>query len=194
MIPLLLALVGCGEPAEKPVATSSTQAAPKRAEIPAKLGLGREASAEEVAAWDLDVDPTGRGLPAGQGTVAEGRDLYARQCVSCHGPKGEGGIGPKLIGAEPKTGFGEDPKLPRTIGNWWPYATTVYDYTRRAMPQHAPGSLSPDQVYALTAFLLAENGAVPQDFVADATSLPAVKMPTTVTFVQDDREGAAVVR
>lgn len=207
---LLAALAGCGG---APSTATGPGAAPERsppaaatglAGLPAAapavvttgpIGLGRPATADEIAAWDIDVMPDGRGLPAGRGTVEEGRALYATQCVACHGLKGEGTVGPKLVGPTPKSGFGDDWKdHPRTIGNWWPYATTVFDYVRRAMPQYAPGSLSADQTYALTAFLLAENGIVGADFVADAQTLPAVKMGTTVTFVRDDREQSTAVR
>lgn len=193
MIALLWTLMGCGESGGPKPELAAPAAAP-RAEPPATLGIGRAATAEEIAAWDLDVNPRGEGLPAGQGTVEQGRALYAAQCVACHGPKGEGGLGPQLIGPAQKTGFSDDPKLARTIGNWWPHPTTIYDYLRRAMPQHMPGSLTPDQIYGLTAFLLAENGAVAPDFVATPASLPGVKMPTTVQFIADDRESATTVR
>ena len=182
---LTFALAGCDR---EPTAPASVERAPER------LGLGRAATPEEIEAWDIDVDPSGAGLPAGQGTVEEGRTLYARKCAACHGAKGEGGVGPILVATEPKTGFADDYKLPRTIGNYWPYPTTIYDYVSRAMPQNAPGSLAPEEVYALVAFLLAENAAVPPGFVADATTLPAVKMPTRIEFVDDDRQGTADFR
>jgi cytochrome c len=196
---LLLALVmACGTPpADAPTATPTptpTAAHPAGPPTGPALGLGRAATAEEIAAWDIDVDASGDDLPPGKGTVEEGKALYAVWCVSCHGVQGEGGIGPKLIAAEPKTGFADDPKLPRTIGNYWPYATTIFDYVRRAMPQMAPGSLSNDQTYALTAYLLHANGAAPADFVADAAAVKAFKMPTKVTFVPDDREGTTTFR
>ena len=194
-----LLLFGCGgepsAPAEARLKTAAANktASPTRAYAP--LGLGTPATAEEIAAWDLDVSPSGAGLPPGSGTVSQGQTLYAAQCMACHGVRGEGGVGPKLIGPDdPKTGFGDDPKIPKTLANWWPYATTAYDYIRRAMPQHAPGSLTADQTYALTAYLLAENRVVGADFVADSKSLPAVKMPTTVKFVPDDRDSSTVVR
>lgn len=208
MTPSLLAILAACAP-ETPPPPPSIPAPPPAVGLPAGLppaappaaapaafGFGRPATAEEIAAWDRDVHPSGEGLPPGRGTVEEGRALYAVQCAACHGLKGEGGVGPKVIGPDlPKTGFGEDWRgHERTIGNWWPYPTTIFDYVQRAMPQTAPGSLTPDQTYALTAFLLAENGAVPADFVADAQTLPAVKMPTKVTFVPDDREGTAEFR
>ncbi len=194
---LALLLVACGtapEPTPAPrEATPTKPLDPKP--LPAALGLGRAATDEEIAAWDRDVDPSGRGLPEGRGDVATGKALYAAQCAACHGAAGEGTpIAPAVVGREPTTGFGEDPKLVRTIGNWWPHATTVFDYLQRAMPQNAPGSLTPDQTYALTAYLLAENGAVGADFVADKTTLPAVKMPTKIVFVPDDREGTPEFR
>jgi mono/diheme cytochrome c family protein len=186
----MLMFAGCPSPDPQ---ADAPPGAPPRAELPATLGLGHAASPQQIAAWDIDVDPSGRDLPAGRGSVDEGAKVYATQCMACHGAKGEGGVGPKLIGPEPKTGFADDWKdHPRTIGNWWPYATTVFDYVRRAMPQHAPGSLTDDQVYGLTAYLLAENGIVGRDFVADAKSVPAVKMGTKVQFVEDDRGGTTV--
>lgn len=202
MITLVLALAACapeappaGAPRSEPVGV--VPAAPSRpAPLPEALGIGRPADPALVAAWDRDVDDRGTGLPPGRGSVAEGEALYTSlACSACHGAAGEGGVGPQLVGTEPATGFGEEWRgHPRTIGNWWPYATTVFDYLQRAMPQTAPGSLTPDQTYALTAYLLAKNGAVPMDFVADATSLPAVKMPTRVVFVPDDREGTSTFR
>ena len=194
---VLLLLAACQGEAPAPVAPEASRpadvAAP--AEAPERIGLGRAATAEEITAWDIDVDTRGHGLPPGSGTVADGKELYRTQCAACHGLAGEGGVGPQVIGKEPTGGFGEAWKgHPRTIGNWWPYATTVYDYVHRAMPQTAPGSLTPDQTYALTAYLLAENGAVPADFVADATTLPAVQMPTKIAFVPDDREGSSGFR
>jgi hypothetical protein len=179
-----------------PTSAPGSEAGPPVAAVPEHLGLGRPADPARIAAWDRDVDAQGNGLPAGRGTVAEGEVLYTQlACAGCHGLAGEGGIAPKLVGTDPATGFGEQWRgHERTIGNWWPHATTVFDYLQRAMPQTAPGSLTPDQTYALTAFLLARNGAVPQDFVADATSLPAVKMPTKIIFVPDDREQTAAFR
>jgi cytochrome c len=168
---------------------------------PARFGAGRAATAAEAAAWDLDANPAGVGLPPGSGTHARGAVVYAQQCASCHGARGEGmGTGaaayPKLVGREPREGFpfGQDLKHVKTVGNYWPYATTVYDYIRRAMPLTAPGSLAPDDVYALTAFLLAENEIIARDAVVDAASLPGVRMPARDRFVRDDRTGGATFR
>lgn len=158
--------------------------------------MGRTASAAEIAAWDIDANPAGVGLPPGRGTHAEGAMVYAQKCAMCHGPAGEGmGSGavayPKLIGREPRDGFpfGQDLKYVKTIGNYWPYSTTLYDYIRRAMPLNAPGSLSANEVYGLTAYLLAENEIIAKTAVIDATTLPKVRMPARDRFVPDDRSG-----
>jgi len=162
-------------------------------------GLGRPATAQEIAAADVDVGPDGEGLPAGRGTVAHGDALFAARCASCHGPKGRGAppAYPAIVGRDPGAEhfpFGKDPALVRTIGNYWPYATTVFDYVRRAMPHATPGSLSNDEVYALTAFLLAANQVIPGDATLDSASLKTVKMPYATHFVPDNRRGGRDVR
>lgn len=179
----MLSLVGCAQADGAPAM-----------QRPARYGLGHAPTAEEIAALNIDVNPAGVGLPAGQGTPATGAVTYALKCAACHGPSGEGiGPSPKLIGVTPPAGFvfASDPKVPKTIGNYWPYATTLYDYLHRAMPLTAPGSLTPDETYGLVAFLLAENGIVASGFVVDARSLPRVKMPAQRFFVRDDRKGGA---
>ena len=159
-------------------------------------GIGRAATDAEVRGWDIDVNPAGVGLPAGRGTWASGAPVYAAQCAVCHGTRGEGmGAYPRLVGAEPKNfGFGKDPKLVKTVGNYWPYATTLYDYINRAMPFNTPGSLRPDEVYGVVAWLLAENGVIARDAVIDARTLPAVRMPARDRFIRDDRTGGATFR
>ncbi|HET9452933.1 MAG TPA: cytochrome c [Gemmatimonadaceae bacterium] len=159
-------------------------------------GIGRAATDAEVRAWDIDANPAGVGLPAGRGSWATGAKVYAAQCAVCHGARAEGmGTYPRLVGAEPKDfGFGKDPKLVKTVGNYWPHATTLYDYINRAMPFNTPGSLRPDEVYGVVAWLLAENGVIARDAVMDARTLPAVRMPARDRFIRDDRTGGAKFR
>jgi len=158
--------------------------------------IGRVATSAEVRAWDIDVNASGDGLPTGHGTYAAGAAIFAQQCAVCHGTRGEGlGTFPKLIGG-PRSAFdfASDPAIPKTIGNYWPYATTVYDYVHRAMPLTAPGSLTTDQVYSVVAFLLAENGIIDKTTVVDSHTLPRIQMPARAHFVTDDRTGGRVFR
>jgi cytochrome c len=160
-------------------------------------GIGHAATAAEVAAFDSDVSPSGAGLPAGRGDARRGAALYRAQCASCHGEKGEGlAPNPALVGREPREGFpfGVDPSLVRTVGNYWPYATTLFDYIRRTMPLSAPGSLPDDDVYSLTAYLLAANEVIAAGASLDSASLVAVRMPARDRFVPDDRAGGRSVR
>jgi cytochrome c len=156
---------------------------------PATFGIGRPATPAEIGAIDIDIGPDGAGLPSGRGTAAEGAAIYATRCAGCHGKTGREGPNDVLVGRLTGEGFpfSRDPKLPHTIGNYWPYATTVFDYIRRAMPPDAPGSLKDDEVYALVAHLLALNELIPADAVMDATTLPKVKMPARDRFVPDQR-------
>ena len=147
-------------------------------------GIGRPATAAEIAGWNIDIGRDGSNLPAGSGSVSQGRDVFAQQCASCHGEKGEGGIGDRLVGGQGTIGTS---KPIRTVGSYWPYATTLFDYIRRAMPQNAPQSLSNEDVYAVSAYLLYLNGLVGPDATLDAKSLPAIKMPNRGKFVGDAR-------
>ena len=164
-------------------------------------GLGRSASAAEIAALDIAIGPDGAGLPAGRGSATDGAVLYTQKCAACHGGKGEGlpGAYPALIGRDPKGEnfpFAHDPedRLTHTIGNYWPHATTLFDYVRRAMPLTAPGSLSNDEVYALTAYLLVANQVIAQDAILDSAALMRVKMPAANRFVVDNRHGGHEVK
>ena len=164
-----------------------------------RYGVGRAATRAEIAAMDVDVGPDGAGLPPGSGTAEQGRTIYLARCASCHGVRGEGlpPDYPRLVGRDAAAEgfpFARDPRLERTIGNYWPYATTLFDYIRRAMPATAPGSLKDDEVYALTAWLLAANRIVPDTAVMDSASLGAVRMPYRDRFVPDDRRGGREVR
>lgn len=161
-----------------------------------EFGFGEAASPERIAAWDIDIGPDGEGLPPGSGSVERGETLYRLQCVQCHGARGEGSQFEALAGRVPgdRFPFSEDRRYRITVGSYWPYATTLFDYIRRAMPQAAPGSLPPDDVYALTAFILQLNGLLgPGDFL-DAESLPRIQMPARDRFVRDDRRGGPEVR
>jgi cytochrome c len=185
---LLLALAACSR-AERHATAGADSKAPT---WPASFELGRAATAAEIEAWNIDVNPTGASLPPGRGTYEAGKALYAEKCAACHGAKGEGmpPAYPRLVGAEPRDfSFADDFTKTKTIGNYWPYATTLYDYLNRAMPLTQPGSLRPEQIYSLVAYLLAENQVIGQDAVMDARSLPAVKMPGRDHFVPDDRAG-----
>ena len=142
--------------------------------------LGKPVSREELDAMDYVVLPDGDGLPAGSGDAREGADLYARHCLACHGAGGQDGINDRLAGGH-GTIDGERPL--KTVGSYWPYATTVFDYIRRAMPYQSPGSLSEDDVYSLTAYLLYINDIVDEDQRLDAKTLPTVKMPNRDNFV-----------
>jgi len=156
---------------------------------PATLGIGRAATPAEIAAWDIDVGPDGAGLPPGKGTAADGAPIFAARCASCHGKTGKEGPNDVLVGRLKGDAFpfAQDARTPKTIGSYWPYATTVFDYVRRAMPPDAPGTLKDDEVYALVAFLLVQNELVPADAVIDAAALPKVKMPARDHFVPDKR-------
>lgn len=149
----------------------------------AHFGIGRTATAEEIAGWDIDVSAEGQGLPPGGGSVSDGRKVYAQICAACHGQNGEGKPADQLVG-----GFGTlaTGKPVRTIGSYWPYATTLFDYVRRAMPFNAPQSLTANQVYAVSAYILFLNKIIPEDAILDAHSLPKVAMPNRNGFTSPD--------
>jgi cytochrome c len=153
--------------------------------------VGRPPTPEEIKAWDISIPPDGSGLPEGSGTVAQGKDLFASKCAKCHGSQGQGGDEAPLVGGQ---GTLRTPKPLRTVGSYWPYATTLYDYIHRAMPFKQPGTLAPNQVYALCAFILNLNGIVPENAVMDARTLPQVKMPNRGGFVPDARPDVGVKR
>lgn len=150
-----------------------------------KLGIGATASAEEIAGWDIDIRPDGKGLPKGQGSVEEGEALYEQFCATCHGLFGEGeGRWPVLAGGQDTL---TEERPTKTVGSYWPYASTLYDYIRRAMPFTAPRSLSDEQVYHITAYVLYLNEIVEEDFVLDQDSLATIKMPNQDGFFVDPR-------
>jgi S-disulfanyl-L-cysteine oxidoreductase SoxD len=148
-------------------------------------GIGREVPRSELAQSDLTVFPDGAGLPKGSGSVREGRDVYALRCAGCHGPKGEGDDNhPALAGGR---GSLRSSRPELTVGSYWPHATTLWDYTRRAMPYPQPGSLSVGEVYAVTAYVLYLNAIVSESTVLDERSLPKIDMPNKNGFVRDPR-------
>ena len=150
-----------------------------------KYGVGRAPSSEELQSMDISVLADGRGLPPGSGTAAQGKDIYSRRCQKCHGATGQGGEeGGPLAGGK---GSLATPKPLKTVGSYWPYATTLFDYIRRAMPYDRPGTLTNDQIYALTAHVLQLNGIVAESDVIDAKTLPQVKMPNRDGFIKDAR-------
>ena len=154
------------------------------AENPVRYGFGRPATDADINAWNIDVAPDGAGLPPGRGTVQQGATVYANKCASCHGATGIEGPQTRLVGDQGSLTTDHPVK---TIGSYWPYATTLYDYIHRAMPLTAPQSLVPDEVYSLVAWLLHQNGIIPATMVIDTQTLPTVKMPNRDGFVSDPR-------
>ncbi len=142
---------------------------------------GQPVTDADIAAWDISIAPDGKGLPPGQGTPTQGEAVYAAKCQACHGEKGAGRPNDRLVGGEGSLAPGKPPV--KTVGSYWPYATTLFDYVRRAMPWQAPKSLTNDEVYAVSAYLLALNNVIGKDDVIDAQSLPKVKMPNRDGFI-----------
>jgi S-disulfanyl-L-cysteine oxidoreductase SoxD len=161
-----------------------SSAAADQHERPHGYGLGRPATDQEIQQWNIDVAPTGEGLPLGRGTAKKGAAIFAAHCASCHGPTGKEGPMDRLVGGAGTLGSSNPVK---TIGSYWPYATTVYDYVHRAMPFPAPQSLSSDEVYSVVAWLLYQNGIIAEDTILDAHSLPSIIMPNRNGFVPDPR-------
>ncbi len=165
-------------------------------EWPGSFAIGQDATPAQIAVLDIDFGPDGAGAPPGSGSVAEGRAVFNLKCVSCHGITGKEGPNDQLVGREPRDGFpfGETRGIRKTVGNYWPYATTIFDYVNRTMPMSAPGSLAADEVYAVAAYILFLNEIIPEDAVMNAETLPAVVMPSRDRFVADNRVGGPEVR
>src|SRR4029077_4566906 len=143
-------------------------------------GFGRPATPREIAGWGIDISPGGAGLPPGHGDIRQGEAIFAAKGASCHGSHGEGKPMDRLVGG---IGTLRDKRPEKTVGSFWPYATTLFDFVRRAMPLNAPQSLRPDEVYAVSAYVLFLNGVVPQDATLDAGTLAKIKMPNRDGFV-----------
>ncbi len=162
-----------------------------------EFGFGRPATEAEIAAWDIDVSPDGEGLPVGRGSVSDGKQVYLEKCAFCHGATGKEGPNDRLVVYPPDEPYPDatdvDTWKKRTIGNYWPYATTLYDYIRRSMPMNVPGSLDDDQVYSVTAYLLYLNHIVEEDTVLDNESLATIRMPARDRFIPDDRQNYSEV-
>jgi cytochrome c len=154
------------------------------AQTPAYSNIGRAPTKEEIQAWDISVGPDGKGLPPGSGSAKDGAPIFAVKCAVCHGPNGEGAkIGPRVVGGIADTETLTTLKPVRTVGGYWPYATTVWDFINRAMPRGQSGTLTANEVYALTAFILAKSNIIKEDDVLDAKTLPKVQMPNRNGFV-----------
>jgi S-disulfanyl-L-cysteine oxidoreductase SoxD len=146
--------------------------------------LGQPVSPQDLAAWDISIGPDGASLPPGSGTPQQGERVYAAKCVGCHGERGAGKPNDQLVGGIGSL-TGDQPV--KTVGSFWPFATTLFDYVRRAMPLNAPKSLSNDEVYAVAAYILALNGVISADDTMNAETLPLVKMPNRGGFVPFSR-------
>jgi S-disulfanyl-L-cysteine oxidoreductase SoxD len=149
-------------------------------------GLGRIASLDEIASWDISIGPDGAGLPPGRGTPKQGQTVYAEKCVACHGEMGAGKPNDQLVGGRGSLSGEQAPV--KTVGSFWPYATTLFDYIRRAMPLNAPKSLSDDEVYAVSAYILQLNGIIGEADAMDAQTLPQVRMPNRDGFIVFTRD------
>jgi S-disulfanyl-L-cysteine oxidoreductase SoxD len=160
---------------------------------PASFGFGHTATVDEIAKWDISIRSDGKGLPAGDGNASKGAAIYTLKCAACHGAGGKETPGVKLSAPALVSDTVAKTK-PKTIGNYWPYATTLFDYVRRAMPYNLPGSLTDNEVYSVTAYLLSANKIIGTDAILNAQSLPKVIMPAKKLFIVDDRKGGPEVK
>jgi S-disulfanyl-L-cysteine oxidoreductase SoxD len=155
------------------------------------FALGHTPASDQLKAIDIEVTPDGKGLVPGTGTAAAGKDVYTRRCETCHGPTGTEGPQDVLVGGQGSLATNRPLK---TVGSYWPYATTLWDYIRRAMPFDHPGTLTPDEIYGVTAYVLFMNGIVGEQDALNQTTLPQVKMPNRDGFVADPRPDVPVAR
>lgn len=161
---------------------------------PVSFAFGRLATPAEITAWDIDVKPDGKGLPAGTGATAAGRIVYITKCAACHGATGEEIANVKLPAPALVSDTTFKGRKSNTLGNYWPYATTIFDYVRRTMPYNMPGSLTNNEVYSVTAYLLSANKIIAPGLVLNAQNLPKVVMPAQKLFIMDDRNGGDEVK
>lgn len=178
---------------EKKVAKRSIKRLNDTTNWPPSFGFGRKATTPEITRWDIAIRPDGKGLPAGSGDVQSGKIIYITKCAACHGATGIENPAVKL----PAPALVSDTlalSKAKTIGNYWPYATTVFDYIRRTMPYNAPGSLTNNEVYSVTAYLLNANRLIKANTIINAKTLPDVKMPAQKLFISDDRHGGPEVK
>ncbi len=203
---LVVSLAACGQPVDREVSAGEDVAA--RANVgelvretngvtgEGRFGLGVPAAAELIAAWDIDVSPNGAGLPPGTGSVEQGLEVWDARCLACHGPTGTEGPFDLITGRLPDDDFpfGDDPSVRSTVGNYWPYATTLFDYTRRAMPFDFPGTLTDEEVYSVVGAMLYFNELLPRDASVDSTTIVDTHMPARDRFVPDNRTGGTVIR
>jgi mono/diheme cytochrome c family protein len=167
------------------LAVASALAVVSNAAVAENPNLGRIAAPEEIASWDISIGPDGAGLPPGSGTPKQGEAVYAAKCLVCHGEKGAGKPNDALVGGR-GTLAGDQPPV-KTVGSFWPYATTLFDYVRRAMPLNESKSLTNDEVYAVVAYLLQLNGIIGENETINAQTLPRVRMPNRDGFVTFSR-------
>ena len=159
-------------------------AAVAMAQTPSYSNVGRTPTKEEIRAWDISIGPDGKGLPPGSGTAKEGAAIFAKKCAVCHGPAAEGGaIGTRLAGDKAAQESLTTLHPVKTLGSYWPFATTIWDYINRAMPRNQAGTLSANEVYALTAFILFRSNIIQESDVMDAKTLPKVQMPNRNGFI-----------
>ena len=167
------------------LAAASVLAVVSNAALAENPNLGRIAAPEEIASWDMSIGPDGAGLPPGSGTPKQGEAVYTAKCLVCHGEKGAGKPNDALVGGR-GTLAGDQPPV-KTVGSFWPYATTLFDYVRRAMPLNESKTLTNDEVYAVVAYLLQLNGITSENETIDAQTLPKVRMPNRDGFMTFSR-------